>query len=198
MFVVFDSADGTGKSSLIKELASRSNKVKTFFDPGISHDDEYIKWQDIRNFIKQQDMASNTETLMFFALRAELMRAIVNAEEIGFTCLCDRFDVSTHIYQGVIKGRAQLITDLEKSISFRKPDFTFILSAPFDVITERIENRFKTENANMDKFKASKDFRYKVWQEYEKYADENKHVTKIDANRSIEDIADEVQGILQL
>jgi dTMP kinase len=193
MWVVIEGSDGQGKSTIVKELQKRIKNVKTFYDPGISNRPEHAKWQDIRNFIKQQDMASNSETLMFLALRCELVANIKQAVKEGHIPLVDRYNISTHIYQGVLKGQTKLIEKLESAIEFPKPDYTFVLSAPWEVVNERIKQRFETVSANMDKFKASEDFRYKIWSEYDKYIRTHSNVTKIDTNRPISEIADELE-----
>ena len=198
MWAVIEGPDGTGKSSIIKELQGRLDNVKPFYDPGISKEPEHEKWQDIRNFIKQQDMASDTETLMFLSMRCELVYYIEKAVKDGFIPLVDRYNISTHIYQGVLKGRTKLIERLEEAVEFPKPDYTFVLSAPWEVVNERIEGRFKTMDANMDKFKASGDFRKRIWEEYDNYTRSHSGITKIDVNRPLSEIADEIERYISI
>lgn len=198
MWCVIEGPDGTGKSSIINELNNRMEKVKCFYDPGISKEPEHSKWQDIRNFVKQQDMDADTETLMFLAMRCELVANIKKAVKQGFIPLVDRYNISTHIYQGILKGRKDLIERLEKAIEFPKPSFTFVLSAPWEVVNERIQNRFQSSNANMDKFKQSEDFRKMIWKEYDTYTRvHSQQITKIDVNRPLGDIADEMERYIK-
>lgn len=194
LVVLIEGCDGAGKSSVIPELEKRLSNVKTFFDPGISNRPEHSNWQTIRNFVKTEQMDSRTELLMFFALRSELMVNVVNAKNNGYVAIMDRGHVSSIVYQGILKGQSELIENLEKIINFPKPDLTFILSAPFDVINDRLEKRFTSKNANMDKFKASKDFRFKVWSEYENYIKHNESIIRIDANRPLSDIVEDIKG----
>jgi dTMP kinase len=193
MYILLEGCDGTGKSSVIKELEkhyiSEGRKVKLFFDPGISNTEEHKKWQDIRNFIKYQDMSPETETLMFMAIRAELMVNVNKALKEDCIVIQDRGSVSTEIYQGAIKGEFNLVEDLTHLLDFNTPDITFILSVPFEVLTERLESRFKSDDPNKDKFKSNKEFRHRVWKEYEKYANSSAAVWhnqyKINADRDI-------------
>lgn len=192
--ILLEGPDAIGKSSVIKELVKLIPNTKHFFDPGISHDPKYERWQMLRNFIKTESMSPDTELLLFFAMRSELMSEMSKELNNGYNTIQDRGHISSFIYQGILKGQSELITRLEQSIKFPQPDLTFVLSAPFEVVNDRLMARLKTQNANMDKFKASKDFRFKVWSEYENYIKKNEGVIRIDANQTISEIVEEIKG----
>ena len=179
MYMLIEGVDGSGKSTLIKRIVDTwDGEIDHYFDPGISHKPAFEKWQDIRNFVKTQGMESETETLLFFALRQELMAQVEHSIFHGRDVIQDRGTVSTYVYQGIIKGQVDYIKKLETVINFRKPDITLILNAPFDILTERLEKRA----TNIDKFKSNIDFRKRVWVEYQTYINTNPDVIEIDAS----------------
>jgi dTMP kinase len=184
MYIQIDGPDATGKSTLIRNIIKNwDGDIDHYFDPGISHHAVFKKWQMIRDFVKNQDMEDETETLLFFALRQELMAQVEHSIFHKRDVIQDRGPVSTYIYQGKLKGQEQYINKLEAVVNFRRPDITFLLMAPFEVLTERLEKRA----SNIDKFKSNAEFREKVWKEYMRYAQNHPYVTVIDASGTEED-----------
>jgi dTMP kinase len=180
---MIDGVDGSGKSTLIKNIVDRwVGDIDSYFDPGISHHPAFAKWQVIRNFVKTECMEDETETLLFFALRQELMSQVEHSISHGRDAIIDRGYVSTTVYQGILKGQNEFIKRLETVINFRKPDVLFILNAPFEVLTERLEKRA----SNIDKFKSNIDFRKRVWEAYQNYINEHDDIIVIDASGSEE------------
>ena len=167
LYIVIDGVDGSGKGTLIDNIIKNWEwgDLDTYFDPGISHDVKYEKWQTLRHFIKHEEMDSLTETCMFFSLRAELMANVEKSLTSGRHCLQDRGPSSTWVYQGYCKNQIKFIEDFENICPFRKPDILFVLFTSFDTLTERLEKR----NNNIDKFKSNEEFRRKVWEGYKQY-----------------------------
>lgn len=198
IFINIDGIDGSGKGLLIENLLKdwKWGEIDHYFDPGISSKPEHLKWQEMRKFIKTEPMDPMTETLMFFALRSELMANVEKSLSSGHSVLQDRGVVSSKIYQGYCKGQTKFIEDFESICHFRKPDILFILFAPFEVLSERLIKR----NANMDKFKQNIDFRKKVWDGYKWYI-ENKltgpHEYMIDASGTPEEVKNKCLEIIK-
>ena len=199
VYIQFEGPDGSSKSTTIKNLQKiwkdnyNSDLVK-YIDPGISLREEHKKWQDIRNFVKYQDMDSLTETCMFFALRSELMSNIEKELKKGNSVACDRGNISTWVYQGYCKNQSEFIEDFEKIVQFKQPDYTFILMADFDVLSDRLEKRAE----NIDKFKSNEDFRRKVYKGYWQFIQKNKkdNIYIIEANGTEEEVLNDCLKIL--
>jgi len=199
IFSVIDGIDGAGKGTLIENLKNnwKWGGLDLFFDPGISHDEQHKKWQNIRNFIKQEEMDPLAETCMFFSMRAQLMSEIEKSLKSNRSCLCDRFSPSTWVYQGYCKKQLKFIEDFESIFHFREPDVLFLLMAPFDLLTERLIKR----NANIDKFKSNEGFRRKVYDGYLKYIDKhvslNKNLHIINTDKTPEEVLKECTNIIE-
>lgn len=193
-----DGVDCAGKGTLINNLLAdwKWGEVDSYFDPGISNWEEHAKWQTLRTFIKNEKMDPMTETLMFFALRSELMANVEKSISKGHHVIQDRGPVSSYIYQGICKGQSKFIEDFESICHFPKPNILFILFAPFEVLSERLIKR----NANMDKFKQNIDFRKKVWDGYKWYI-ENKltgpNEYMIDASGTPEEVKNKCLEIIE-
>lgn len=167
-WIVVDGCDGVSKGTVIKNIlktweVEKYGPIKSVYDPGV---EEGHPMNTIRTLVKQHDMLPETELLLFQACRLELVNKVNQYITSGNNVVCDRFVTSTIIYQGVLKEQMSLIDSLSEIFKLRTPDITIIMNAPFDVITERLENRFKTTNPNMDKFKSSELFRRRVYDEY--------------------------------
>lgn len=184
-YVLLEGPDGVSKTTLSNSLAAIYPNTEVLYDPGISKD--HTDWEMMRNFVKNNKMHSVTETLMFFALRSELMSVIEHKLVTGVNIIQDRGSISTWVYQGLVKGNLSLVTELNDVLSFRKPDLTFILTAPFSVLNERLEKR----NANIDKFKKSESFRKEVYNGYQTYIKLHRgesDICVIDANQTADKI----------
>jgi dTMP kinase len=200
IYIVCEGCDGCGKSTTVKSLANRFTRVKLMQDPGISTDPEFKKWRDIRMFVKNEDMSDDTETLMFMALKAELVYHAKQYLDEGYSVIQDRGTLSSYIYQGKLKGQTECVKMLDKYVNKHKPKYTFVLMASFDVLTARLEQRLGTDNPNMDKFKSNTNFRKKIYDYYIEYLNENidkdKTLYVIDANHSTEKIVDQMIRII--
>jgi dTMP kinase len=183
-YILLEGPDGVSKTTLSNSLAAIYPNTEVFFDPGISKN--HTDWEMMRNFVKNNKMHSVTETVMFFALRSELMSVVEHKLLTGCNVIQDRGFISTWVYQGLVKGNLDLVVELDRVLHFRKPDLTFILNAPFAVLNERLEKR----NANIDKFKKSESFRKEVYKGYQTYIKLHREndICVIDANRTQDEI----------
>src|SRR4051812_9834833 len=102
VFVVLDGVDGAGKSTqlalLEQWLTSVGRSVVRIRDPGGTELGEKI-----RSVLLDPSsrISMNAETLLYFASRAQLISEIIGpALERGDVILCDRYELSTIVYQG--------------------------------------------------------------------------------------------------
>ena len=101
--VMIEGGDGSGKSTLVHNLAEALKKegqeVVTTREPGGSP-----KAEEIRRLILQRETGDNfspdAEMLLFYATRMQhLFDTVVPALKRGEVVICDRFEVSTYAYQ---------------------------------------------------------------------------------------------------
>lgn len=144
-FFVLDGIDGSGKGTQI-ELLERGFKAL---------DVEFVRTRDpggttigdrIRHVVLDYDLSEmdiHTETLLFMASRAQLVRDVIRpALSRGTTVLGDRYVSATCAYQGAAGYDPQRVVDLAKfAIDDVWPDLTLILDVPADAASKRTNRK---------------------------------------------------------
>ena len=152
-FITFEGIDGAGKSTQIdvieQTLRDRGLEVVRTREPGGTPLSETI-----RRELLSVDMDPSTETLLFFAARAEhLAKVIRPALARGAWVLSDRFTDATYAYQ--VGGRgfpAEKVESLEAwTHGDLQPDCTVLFDLPPQVAAERLAraraaDRFEQED----------------------------------------------------
>lgn len=134
MFITFEGMDGSGKSTqarlLVEFLRAQhgDDKVVLTREPGGTEIGEQIR--NVIHSMRNQEMASTTEFLLYNAARAQIVAQIIRpALAQGKIVLCDRFADSTIAYQGY--GREldlEMVTRvIEYATGGLKPDLTLYL-----------------------------------------------------------------------
>ena len=101
MFIVFEGVDGTGKSTLMKNVAKEFDNSLATFEPNSSK---------IREILFEDGVNKFSETLLFLADRAQhLEEVILPALEDDKMVFCDRFVFSNLIYQEEYKDFINLV-----------------------------------------------------------------------------------------
>ncbi|MFT4147304.1 MAG: dTMP kinase [Micrococcaceae bacterium] len=197
IFITFEGADGSGKTTQIKLLArwleQQGHSVLTTREPGGT-----TLGEELRNLLLHSgDMNAKAEALIFAAARSqhasEVMRPAVDS---GTIVLCDRYIDSSAAYQGY--GRrlgVQKIIDLSLWATDNFiPDLTLVL----DVDTHSSQERRSARSAD-DRIEASGvEFMEKTRQAFLKLAQENPenhHV--IDANGTVDQVFEKVVAVVQ-
>jgi dTMP kinase len=140
VFVTFEGADGSGKSTqaelLRAALETEGRDVVLTREPGGTELGEHI-----RTFVlRGPDMAPWAEAALFAASRAEHVEEVIRpALERGADVVCDRYVDSSLAYQGVARGLGidavlQLNLDVTGGLL---PDVTFLLLLDPAVATAR-------------------------------------------------------------
>lgn len=153
VFITFEGIDGAGKSSQIAALEAflkgSGREVVRTREPGGTPLAEKI-----RTLLLSEPMQVTTETLLFFASRAEHIADVIEpALERGAWVLSDRFTDATFAYQVGAKGQsAHFVETLEKLVQGSlQPDHTVL----FDINPEiaatrrakaRAADRFESED----------------------------------------------------
>lgn len=196
LFITFEGADGSGKSTQLKMAAEFFQKkgieVVSTRDPGGTS-----LGKKIREILLHHDgkIYSNCELFLYLADRAQhIDEKIIPALEEGKVVLCDRYVDSTLAYQGYARG-----LDIEKILMLNNivakslmPDLTFV----FDVSTEVSEQRVGSTKDRMES--EAKEFHQKVRDGFleltKRFPD---RIKVIDANQEIEKVYSDVIKILE-
>jgi dTMP kinase len=137
-FVTFEGGEGTGKSTHLRFVASylrrRRKKVIVLREPGSTKIGEQIRKVLLNP--RNGEMTVEAELLLYLAARAQIVREMIEpALHTGKVVLCDRFEDSTIVYQGMAGGLfnvgGRLTLPVQRLIQLArgnvKPDLTFLL-----------------------------------------------------------------------
>lgn len=134
-FISLEGGEGAGKSTLLAGLLAclqqRGLTVVQTREPGGTAIGEAIRA--IVLDPATAGLAAETELLLMFASRAQLVREVIEpALAAGQWVLCDRFADASHAYQGGGRGQpAARIAELERwACAGVKPDLTLLLDLP--------------------------------------------------------------------
>lgn len=129
MFICFEGIDGAGKSTQSRLLQQRLKKdgrdVELVADPGTTKIGTAIRQILLHN---DAPISSAAQMLLFSAARAELSEYIQDALAEARTIICDRWLLSTLVYQATInKMPIDLIIDIFEKTSNTWPDVCVLL-----------------------------------------------------------------------
>lgn len=192
MFITFEGGEGSGKSTVIKEIAKRiantGREVVLTREPGGTPIGE-----EIRNVIlekKNTAMDPRTEALLYAASRRQhLVEKIIPALEQGKVVISDRFLDSSLAYQGMARGlgMAEVYQLNLFATEGMEPDLTIYLSLDPEAGIERIEANPNREVNRLDLEKIS--FHELVHKGFEELTKDNPHrIVKIDASQRVEKV----------
>lgn len=192
MFITFEGPDGCGKSTILEEVYK--NLVNLDFpviktrEPGGTRISEKL-----RNIILDEDnkeLTAVTESLLMAASRSQhVEELIIPAIKEKKIVLCDRFVISSLVYQGYARdlGIDKILELNEFATLGIKPDMILF----FDVSEKNILDRRKKRNTSDRLEKEEVDFHKRVYKGYnyikEKFQeDDNFYI--VDANKEISEI----------
>jgi len=194
VFVTFEGADGSGKSTqaelLRAALEAEGRDVVLTREPGGTELGEHI-----RTFVlRGPDMAPWAEAALFAASRAEHVAEVIRpALDRGADVVCDRYLDSSLAYQGIARG---LGVDAVLQLNFAVtdglvPDVTFVLLLDPGVATGRHVDPDRLEREGTE-LQAKVDVAYRELAE--RFPE---RIVTIDATGSPETIAKEVRERLR-
>lgn len=194
MFVSFEGADGSGKSTqaeLLRDtLAAEGREVVLTREPGGTELGERIR----ELLLDGGGMAPLAEAALFAASRAEHVEEVIRpALERGATVLCDRYIDSSLAYQGIARGLG-LDEILELNVAVTRgllPDVTFLLLLDPEVAASRWSRADRLESEGLD-FQRRVDIAYRSLAE--RFPE---RIVAMDADRPPDDIASEIREQLR-
>jgi dTMP kinase len=144
--IVLDGPDGVGKTTqaqaLVEALKKKKIKVHALREPGGTAAGDAIRALVVEQ--KQIHLDPLAETFLFEAARAQLVRETIEpALARGEWVVCDRFTLSTLVYQGYAGGvKKKAVKDLSHIASGGvEPDLYFVLWVPAELAAGRRADR---------------------------------------------------------
>ena len=132
IFITFEGAEGAGKSTNIRFVASyfkrKKQPVLLVREPGSTKVSEAIR--EVLLDPKNKGMAKEVELFLYLAARAQLVREkILPALKGGKVVISDRYEDSTIAYQGFGEGNPLPVIEKLSKVArgSLKPDLTFVL-----------------------------------------------------------------------
>ncbi|MBO0473936.1 dTMP kinase [Enterococcus ureasiticus] len=193
LFIVIEGVDGVGKTSVcndLKKVIEKKTDKKVMITKETAYN--YLSSK-IVDLILNKKMDKVTELFLFLSCRRQHYLDVIAPELFkGTILICDRFTLSTYVYQGGIIEE-NVITDLNSlAIENFIPDITFFLDASTYNLKKRISKKQK------DRFERKIDVQFYV-KEYKrllKKYDDNTIV--IDSNKSLNEVVDSCWAYMQM
>ena len=195
-FITLEGVDGAGKSTqhhwLVDYLRQQGREVVATREPGGTPLGESL-----RNLLLNQPMHLETEALLMFASRRELIAQVIEpALARGAWVVCDRFADASFAYQGGGRGLAKdkMETLARWVLGDLQPDLTLVFDAPLEVTMARL----RAGTSNPDRFEQEQgDFFARVRQAYLDLARQYpQRIRVVDANRSLSSIHLDVEKLV--
>ena len=199
-FITIDGVEGAGKSTQIDLICSylhqKGIEVVRTREPGGTAVGEKIR--SVLLDVENQEMHSDTELLLMFSSRNELIQnKIIPALNEGFWVVSDRFTDASFAYQG--GGRMLNLDRIDKLADWVlgdfKPDLTFLLDVSVEVGMERIESRAAKERIELEERAFFERVRSVFVSRSEAFPD---RIKLIDANDSVEGIQSKIRAYIDL
>lgn len=196
LFITFESCEGGGKSTQIKELVNRIKgngiEVVQTREPGGTQLGEEIR-DVLQNRQYNHSMDGLAELHLFCAARAQLCYQTINpALEKGNFVVSDRYYDSTTAYQGFGRG-IHLDKILKMNESFSVPDLTLILDIDPVVGLQRVGSRGEALTRIE---KEELDFHYRVRDGYHFIANKfPERAVLINAEQTLEKVTEDIWAV---
>lgn len=197
-FIVFEGGEGSGKSVMLSRLQRElgDKAVFTRYPGGVPMGEK------IRSLVlskESEGIEVATELLLFLGARAQLVAEVIEpALESGKNVICDRFELSTMVYQ--VYGRQKeeylpMLQTVSKVINRGcVPDATILLDVTPEIGLKRAHSRPEESN-RFDNEKLA--FHERVREGYKKHIGECPHPVIVDSNRSLEEVWTDVRTAVQ-
>ncbi len=199
-FITIDGVEGAGKSTQIELICSylhqKGIEVVRTREPGGTAVGEKIR--SVLLDVENQEMHSDTELLLMFSSRNELIQnKIIPALNEGFWVVSDRFTDASFAYQG--GGRMLNLERIDKLADWVlgdfKPDLTLFLDVSVEVGMERIESRAAKDRIELEERAFFERVRSVFVSRSEAFPD---RIKLIDANDSVEGIQSKIRAYIDL
>ena len=197
MFLSFEGVDGSGKSTQIQKLCTWFDEMGTEYitcrEPGTTPLGTKVRSLLLNHHRTPIDIRA--EALLFMTSRAQLVQEVIEpAIEQSKVVVCDRFLLSTIVYQGYAGGLD--VDELWRVGRFATagvlPDLTLVFDLPVQESFKRIgDQRDRMESRGIEYFQAVRDgFLTAAARDPDK-------IKIVDARQDVETIFDQVKTLTQ-
>lgn len=193
-FIVFEGIDGCGKTTQLLLLAKYIINKDKYASVCITR--EPYKSREVRKILKRNENPyKEAEKLakLFVKDRKEHIREVILPSlKKGINVLCDRYKLSTLVYQSTQGIQIQKLINMHKNMPV--PDITFIIDLPADLARKRM----KKEGRKMEqKFEKSIEFQELLRKAYLKMPKilRNEKIFIIDGTKNPEEVFDAIKEI---
>lgn len=164
-FIVIEGPDGTGKTTLAKALVEELNKTSPTIlvrEPGGCEASELIR--NVALHEKVMGANPNARMMLMFAARLQLCTEVITPALLrGTNVVCDRYFISTEVYQVRLEGASMTLFS-ELAYFVTRPDHVFLLRAPFEVCYARTLDRDQKGRNGYDDVSLGK--KKAIWEHY--------------------------------
>ncbi|MEZ5463910.1 MAG: dTMP kinase [Lysobacteraceae bacterium] len=195
--ISLEGGEGAGKSSvmsvLLEALREAGIDVVQTREPGGTPLGEALRH--LLLDADHPDLCAESELLMMFASRAQLVREVVQpALQAGRWVVADRFTDASFAYQGGGRGQPSgRIAELERWAAGIRPDLTLLLDVPVAVGMERARGRGPSDRIETE----SDSFFERVRTAYrERAAADPQRFRVIDASQPLESVIADVRMVV--
>ncbi|MFH1421734.1 MAG: dTMP kinase [Planctomycetota bacterium] len=183
-FIVIEGADGCGKSTQAKLLADALEKegLNTLFcrEPGGTPIGEKIR--SVLSDPQNKSMKVQAELFLYMASRSQLVEEVIKpALAEGRIVICDRFILSSVVYQGIVGGfgEEEVFNIGKYAVGGLKPDITIVIDIPNREAFKRVgvaakDQGFLFAEAPDREERKGKKFQEEVYNAYRRLAKEEK------------------------
>jgi dTMP kinase len=186
-FIVLEGLDKSGKSTqarlLVEALRSAGHQVLHTREPGGSPVAESLRQVLLNPDLHIQPL---TELFLYAASRAQhTAETIRPALDAGQVVLCERYTLSTDVYQGLARGLGLRVTRTVNAAATAglRPDLTIVLDVPVGEFDKRDRER------SLDRLeRENSDFRRKIMAGYRRLARQAPKTALIDGQRPVAEI----------
>ena len=194
LFIVFEGADRTGKTTQIELL---KDKYNTNLNENNDEIVSFMRFPDrntiigniINNYLslakENNNISDECAHLLFSANRWEKQNEIIKTLEKGVHIICDRYYMSGCVYS-ISKGLNEKWC-CTPDIGIVEPDLTIILESSIDSITKR-------PNFGAERFENT-EFQNKIIQNYQNFRKKDCHII-VDASKSIGEVNKNIERII--
>lgn len=199
LLIVFEGPDGSGKTTVLekvfKKLLQDGYDIYKFREPGGTEISEKIREIILDN--ENVKMSSRCEALLYAASRAQLVEEKLRPLlEKGSIILCDRFVMSSILYQGI--GRGLGVDEVKNINDFAigeiRADLTLFLNIDYKTAIDRKRRNFVSDRLENE----DDSFHKKTYDGYidlsKKFKDE---IIQIDANKDVETVVNNCLDVIK-
>jgi dTMP kinase len=165
MFVAFEGVDGSGKTTQISRVAEAIREWNKYQEVVLTREPTHKATQLIRKLKSETDPMTNARkmTKLFVQDRKKHYQEIVEDMQKERVILCDRYAMSTLVYQSVQGQKIEELVQAHLDAKLGIPDITFYLALSANKAIKRLSGR----NSKREKFEQP-DFMMGLVKQYEK------------------------------